>query len=179
MEIIMKKNWISMLLRGIIAVIFGLLALFYPSITLSLLIVLFGIYVFAYSFLAIIFSLYNRSLDPNWWLHFLEGLIGVIAGIIVFSMPTLTAILLFYIIAAWAIITGIIQIILYIKLQKMYANEMFLGLSGLLAIIIGILLFRFPIGGIVMAAWMIGLFAVIFGILLITSAFSIKNAMKK
>lgn len=179
MEIIMKKDWVSLLLRGIIAVIFGLIALIYPSITLSLLIVFFGIYVFAYSILAIISSIYSHSFDPNWWLHFLEGLIGVIAGIMVFSWPTITAIILFYIIAAWAIVTGILQIILYIKLQKVFANEVFIGLSGILALIIGILLFRFPIGGIIMAAWLIGFFALIFGILLIASAFRIRGAMKK
>ena len=171
MRNIMKQSTWSVLLRGIIAIIIGIFALTYPKMTLSILVGLFGIYVFINGLLAIIFSLYGRQYqDKNWWFYLAEGLFGLAIGIIVFTLPVITSMVLIYLIATWAIITGLIQIFAYIKLQKIFQHEVLILISGLLSLIIGIILFRFPLGGIMTVTWIIGLYVLIYGILCIVSA---------
>ncbi len=169
-HIIKQSTW-SVLLRGAIAIIIGIFALTYPKMTLSILVGLFGIYVFINGLLAIIFSLYGRQYqDKNWWFYLAEGLFGLAIGIIVFTLPVITSMVLIYLIATWAIITGLIQIFAYIKLQKIFQHEVLILISGLLSLIIGIILFRFPLGGIMTVTWIIGLYVLIYGILCIVSA---------
>ncbi len=172
MKKIMERPRWSIILRGIIAIFLGIFALFYPGMTLAILIALFGIYVFANGLLAVIFAAYDRKYsDEHWWLYGLEGIIGLIVGILVFSWPALTSIILVYIISAWAIVTGVIQIFAYIRLQQVFESEVLLLLSGLFSIVIGIILLRFPIGGLMTVTWVVGLYVFLYGSLLITSAF--------
>ena len=169
-NIIKHPTW-SVLLRGAIAIVLGIFALTYPRMTLSILVGLVGIYIFINGLLAIIFSLYGRQYqDKNWWFYLAEGLFGLAIGIIVFTLPVITSMVLIYLIATWAIITGLIQIFAYIKLQKIFQHEVLILISGLLSLIIGIVLFRFPLGGIMTVTWIIGLYVLIYGILCIVSA---------
>jgi uncharacterized membrane protein HdeD (DUF308 family) len=166
-----KPTW-SLLLRGAIAIVVGLFALFSPNMTLSILVVLIGAYIFANGLLAIVFSLYGRQYeDPSWWFYLTEGIIGMLIGFVIFIWPAITSLILLYAIATWAILSGIIQIITYIRLQRIFEREILLLAGGLLSIIIGLIFFRFPLGGIVTITWIIGLYAVIFGILTMISAF--------
>ncbi len=170
-HIIKQSTW-SVFLRGILAVLIGLFALTYPKMTLSILVGLVGLYVFVNGLLAVIFSLYGRQYqDRNWWFYLAEGVFGLAVGIIIFTLPIITSIVLIYIIATWAIITGLIQIFAYFKLQKIFQHEILILISGLLSLIIGVIFFRFPLGGIMTVTWIIGLYALIYGILCIASAF--------
>lgn len=172
MRHIMRQSTWSVLLRGVIAITLGIFALTYPRMTLSILVGVFGIYVFINGLLAIIFSLYGRQYqDRNWWFYLAEGVFGLVIGIIVFSLPIITSLVLIYIIAFWAIVTGLIQIFAYIKLQKIFHHETLILISGLLSLIIGIILFRFPLGGIMTVTWILGLYVLIYGILCVVSAF--------
>lgn len=174
---IQKPQW-SVLLRGLLALFIGLFALFSPNITLSILVILIGAYIFANGLLAIVFSLYGRQYeDPSWWFYLSEGIVGILIGFTIFIWPAITSLILLYAIATWAIFSGVIQIITYIKLQRIFEQEILLLVGGLLSIVIGLIFFRFPIGGIVTITWIIGLYAVIFGILSIISAFKARNTL--
>lgn len=164
-----SSTW-AMWLRGIIAIIIGLFTLFFPNITLSILVILVGLYILMNGVLAIVFSFYGRQYeDKSWLLYLLEGIVGSIVGLAVLLLPKMTSILLLYFIAAWAIVTGIVQIAAYIKLQRIFERELLLLIGGILSIVIGIVFFRFPLQGIVAITWIVGLYALIFGILTITS----------
>ena len=165
----------SLYFRGIIALLFGLFALTYPHVTLSILVTIFGIYVFASGLMTMLLALFSRDYDIGWWIYFLEGLVSMIVGIVVFCLPDMTAIVLVYLMALWAMITGIMQIIAYIKLHAIFENDLLLCLNGLLSIIISILLFRFPIVSIIMIAWILGFYAFIFGVLSLLSAIKQKQ----
>jgi len=172
-----KSVWTGTL-RGLIAIIFGLFALFYPHDTLSFIIIIFGLYVLINGILAIIFSLYGWQYhEPDWWFYLIEGIASTIFGLIIFFLPLITGMFLIYIIAIWAIITGIIQIIAYIKLQKVFEKQTLLLISGLLSIILGVVFFKFPLSGIVTITWIIGLYALIFCIISIISVFQTKHAV--
>lgn len=159
----------SLILRGGVALIFGLFALSYPHFTLSFFVIIFGIYVFASGLMTLLLALFSREYDTNWWVYFFEGLFSMIAGIIVFCWPDMTAVIFLYILALWAMFTGIMQIVAYIKLHSIFENDLLLCFSGLISIIISIVLFRFPIESIVMIAWILGVYSFVFGLLSILS----------
>lgn len=176
-HIIRQPAW-SLLLRGLIAIFVGLFALFYPTMTLSIFVILLGIYIFANGILAMIFSFYDRQYqDKHWWIYGIEGLLGLLVGIIVFTWPIMTTIALIYLVATWAIITGIIQIIAYMKLHKIFEHEMLILLAGILSIVFGIFFFKFPTAGLITATWIVGFYALIYGFLALASAFRTKRRL--
>jgi len=161
------RNWWAVLIRGIAAVIFGILALILPGLTLRVLVALFGAYALVDGVFSIVAAV--RAIERRrsfGWLLF-EGIVGIIAGLLTFFYPGLTALVLLYFIAAWAILTGISEIVEAIELRQRIHNEWLLVLGGVASIIFGILLFLFPGGGALTIIWLIGIYAIIFGVLLI------------
>ncbi|HEX2621963.1 MAG TPA: HdeD family acid-resistance protein [Phototrophicaceae bacterium] len=159
----MSKSWWVFLLRGILSILFGITALIMPGLTLATLIIVFGVYAVIDGVATIFYAFSTRQSDENWWMHLLEGIIGIIAGVLIVTWPGITAITLILVIAFWAIMTGIMQIAAAIRLRKEIDNEFWLGLSGLLSIIFGILAFRFPGDGALALIWLIGIYAIVFG----------------
>lgn len=160
--------------RGMIALIFGLFALTYPHFTLSILVVIFGIYVFASGLMTMLLALFSREYDISWLIYFLEGFLSMAAGILVFCLPDITAIIFLYILALWALFTGIMQLIAYIRLHSIFENDLLLCVNGIISIVISVLLFRFPFQSILMIAWIVGFYAFIFGLLSILSVIHTK-----
>lgn len=172
----LSRYWWLVMLRGVFAVIFGLLAIFMPAITLAVLILFFGAYVLVDGVSNVIYARSERDQNEHWWLGFLEGLVSIVAGILVFAMPGLTGIVLLYLIAFWAILTGIVEIGSAIQLRKEIDNEVLLGLSGLLSIAFGVLLVVFPAGGAVAVAWIIGFYAISFGVTMIAFGWKLRSS---
>ena len=172
----MADYWWLLLLRGIAAVIFGLLALFMPAVAGLSLVFLWGAYTLADG----IFSLWAgivgsaASTGSRWWLA-ITGVLGIAAGLIAFFAPALTAGILLIFIAIWAIIIGVMAIIGAIQLRKEIEGEWLLILSGAIAIIFGILMFTRPASAALAVVWMIATFAIIFGIDLIMLAFKLRS----
>ena len=171
----LSRYWWLLALRGATAVIFGILAFLWPGITLQVLVILFGAYVLVDGISSLITGISNRSTNDRWWVMVLEGLAGVAAGIIAFIWTDVTAVVLLYIIAAWAIITGVLEIVAAVSLRKEIEGEWALALSGLASIIFGVLLFAFPGAGALAVVWIIGAYAIVFGILLIYLALKVRN----
>lgn len=169
-------HWWALALRGAIAILFGLAALLRPGIALEALILLFG----AYALVDGVFSIVGvfggtRSGTPR-WLLLIEGVASVLAGLIAFFLPGLTAILLLYLIAAWAIVTGISEIVMAIRLRKEIAGEWALIVGGAFSVLFGVILAVVgPVVGLISLLWLIGFYAVAFGILMLITAFSVRG----
>lgn len=159
------NHWWLTALRGVFAVLFGLATFFWPGATLSALVLLFGFYVLFDGVVALATSLSNWR--DKWWLLSLEGIIGIVVGVITFVWPAITAVTLVYLIATWALITGTLEIAAAIQLRREIDNEWVLGLSGIASIIFGLLVFIWPGAGTLAILWMIGAYALLFGGLLI------------
>jgi uncharacterized membrane protein HdeD (DUF308 family) len=138
----LARNWWLLLIRGILAVLFGLMAFAWPTLTLVTLVLLYGAYAFVDGLTAIWVGVSSRA-----WGVLLFGILGVIVGIYTFFYPGVTAIALLYLIAAWTIVRGIFEIVTAIQLRKEISYEWALIVSGLISIIFGIVLLANPGAG--------------------------------
>ncbi len=172
----MAQHWWLTLLRGIAAVIFGILALVWPGITALSLVLLWGAYAFADGIFALGAAIMGKAATTGqrWWLA-LTGVLGILAGLVAFFAPVLTGGVLLIFIAIWSIAIGVMAIIGAIQLRKEIEGEWLLILSGILAIVFGVLMFMQPIAGALAVVWMIATFAIIFGIDLIWLSFKLKG----
>lgn len=171
--VVLAQNWWTLALRGLAAVIFGILAYIWPDVTFTVLVLLFGAYALWDGVFALIGAF--RTQGERRWMLVLEGLVGIAAGLVTFFWPGAATLAILTIIAAWAIITGIFEIIAAIRLREEIEGEWFLLLSGLLSVLFGIALAIWPAAGLVAVTWMIGAYAIIFGILLIGLGFRLRN----
>lgn len=169
----LARNWWLLVLRGICAILFGVMAFTWPGLTLGALVLLFGAYAFADGLMAFVAAFSGMGVTP-WWVLLLEGLAGVGAAAIVVFDPGLTAFALLYVIATWAIVTGVFEIAAAIQLRKEIAGEIWLALAGLASLVFGLLLIGRPIAGVVAIVWMIGGYACVFGVLLVALGFRVR-----
>ena len=153
------------MLEGVAAVAFGLLALSRPGITLGALIVLFAAYAFADGIFAIAGAINRTDLSGHWGARLLRGILSIIAGIVAMTYPAMTAVALLFLIAGWAVVTGIVEISAAIRLRKVISGEWLLITGGVLSILFGLALAAFPGAGILTVVWLIGTYAIIFGAL--------------
>jgi uncharacterized membrane protein HdeD (DUF308 family) len=172
----LARNWWLLMLRGVIGVVFGIVALFWPGATLLSLVFLWG----AYALVDGVFSLWAAITGrvgekaSRWWLA-AAGIAGIAAGIIAWVMPGATALALLVLVAAWAIVTGAMQVWGAIKLRKEIQGEWLLGLSGSLSILLGIVLLLQPAAGALAVVWWIGAFAIIMGFVYIGLALKLRK----
>lgn len=161
----LSRNWWVVMLRGLAGILFGIITFFAPAISLAALVLLFGAYAFADGVLAIVSAIRHRAAD-RWWMLLLEGIVGIAAGVLTFLWPGITALALLYVIAAWALVTGVFEIAVAIRLRKVITGEWLLALSGVLSIALGVLLVIFPGAGALAVVIWIGAYAFVFGALL-------------
>jgi len=161
-------------LRGIAAIIFGVLAFAWPGVTLLTLILFYGAFALVDGVLAIIAAITGGAPGPRWWLA-IVGLLGIAAGLLTFLMPGLSALVLLFFIAGWAIATGVFQIMGAIQLRKEIDNEWFLILGGIISVLFGIGVMLAPGAGALALIWVIGAYALIIGVLLVALAFRLKK----
>jgi len=169
------RNWGWIVLRGVAAVLFGVLAFVLPGITLAVLVIVWGAYALADGILSLIAAYRVRDQGKPFWSLVIVGLLGIAAGIVTFIWPGMTALLLLIFIAAWAIVMGIFQIIAAIRLRKEIQNEWLLGLSGVLSVLFGIIMFVQPGAGAIAVIWVIAAYAIVFGVLLIWLGLRLKK----
>ncbi len=164
------NNWWALALRGAIGVLLGIFTFLVPGITLAALVILFG----AYAIIDGIINLIGASKAPaghqRWWTLVLEGVVGILAGILTFIWPVITTVVLVYLIAFWAIITGVLEIAAAIRLRKAISGEWILILLGVISIVFGVLLAAAPVVGAIVITFWFGIYAFVFGILLIVLA---------
>ena len=163
-------HWWVVLLRGLVAIAFGVMAFAWPGLTIALLVIIWG----AYALIDGIFSLV-AGIRAKYGAMIVVGLLGIAAGIVTFLWPGITAITLLWIIAFWAIFSGAMQIAAAIRLRREVQGEWILILSGICTVVLGALLLLYPGAGAVSVAWLIASFAIVWGVLLLILAFKLKG----
>jgi uncharacterized membrane protein HdeD (DUF308 family) len=175
MAAILARNWWALFLRGIVAVLFGILTFIWPGLSLAVLVLLFGAYVLVDGLFAIVAAMKAPARNKRWWVLLLEGIVGVIIGVLTFFWPAMTALALLYFIAMWAIITGVLEIGAAIRLRKSISNEWLLIVSGFLSILFGLALIIMPVAGALAVVWLIGAYAIVFGALLMALSIRLRK----
>ncbi|HLL99091.1 MAG TPA: DUF308 domain-containing protein, partial [Rubrobacteraceae bacterium] len=169
-------HWWALAIRGGIAILFGLAALLRPGIALEALILLFGAYALVDGVFAIVGVFGGTRGGTPRWLLLIEGIAGILAGLIAFVLPGLTALLLLYLVAAWAIFTGIFEIATALRLRREIRGEWALIIGGALSVLFGVILVVVsPFAGLLSLIWLIGIYAIAFGILMLVTAFSVRG----
>jgi uncharacterized membrane protein HdeD (DUF308 family) len=172
----LADNWWLLLLRGLAAVAFGVLAFVWPGLTLITLIWLWGAYALSDGVIAIsaAFNASGGDAGPRWWLG-LSGVVSILAGAVAFWYTGMTTLVLLMFIAAWAVIIGATQIWSAIALRRVLQHEWLLILNGVLSIAFGVILMVQPGAGALAVAWMIAWYAIFFGVLYIALAFRLRQ----
>jgi uncharacterized membrane protein HdeD (DUF308 family) len=175
MDTLLTRNWGWVALRGVVAVIFGLLTFMNPGITLSVLVLFFGAYSLVDGVFAVIAAIRNRRAEGHWVALLIGGIAGIIIGVCTFFAPGITAIVLLYFIAVWALVMGFSEIVAAIRLRKVITGELMLMLAGVASVVLGLFLLSRPaLGAIALVVW-IGAYAFVSGILLIALGFRLRS----
>jgi uncharacterized membrane protein HdeD (DUF308 family) len=171
---VIARNWWALLIRGIVAIIFGILAFIWPGATILAIGILFGAYAFVDGIFAIVATVRAAEAGERWWPFLIEGIVGILIAAITFYDIRITLLALYLTIAAWAFITGIFEIVAAIQLRKAIANEFWLILGGIASIAFGVLMVIFPLIGALALIWLIGSYAIIFGIIMVAFSFRLR-----
>jgi uncharacterized membrane protein HdeD (DUF308 family) len=172
---VLARNWWALLIRGIAAVIFGLLAFFWPGATGFALVLLFGAYAFIDGIFALVSAVRAAQAHERWFAFLAEGIVGLVIAALVVFYPGLAGLSIYFAIAIWAILTGILEIVAAFQLRALMKNEWMLVLGGILSIVFGVLLFYNPLVGIITVIYLIGFYAILFGIIMIAFSFRLKS----
>jgi uncharacterized membrane protein HdeD (DUF308 family) len=170
----LTRNWWLLLVRGIVAICFGLLALFSPGLTLAALVIMYAVYAIAdgvCAFAAAVAS--DAKTSSTWWLV-IVGALGIAAGLFMLVRPGLTAIALVMLAGIWAILHGLVEIMAAIQLRKYIDNEWALIIGGLLSVLFGTFVFVRPGAGALALIWVIGIYAIAFGVLIVAFSFRLR-----
>jgi uncharacterized membrane protein HdeD (DUF308 family) len=171
----LTRNWWMWLIRGIAAIIFGILAFRWPAATIVVIGVLFGAYALVDGIFAIFATVRAAQTQQRWWPFLIEGIVGILIAAITFYDIRITLLALYLTIAAWAILTGIFEIIAAIQLRKHIANEIWLIIAGIASMAFGVLMIYYPLAGALAIVWLIAAYAIVFGILMIGFALRLRG----
>jgi uncharacterized membrane protein HdeD (DUF308 family) len=166
---IQAPSWWSLVWRGAVAILFGVAVLLFPPTAVAVLVAFFGAYALVDGVLNLAGAVRARRAGGGgmWWSLALEGVVGVACGLVAFFWPGFTAEALILLMASWSLVTGVAEIVAAIRLRKQIEHEWLLGLTGVLSVAFGILLFFMPVVGVIVIAAWIGAYALIFGALLV------------
>lgn len=171
----MARHWWTLTLRGALAILFAIVVFVSPLGAGLILVLFFGAYALVDGVLALIAAARLSHADENWQPLIIEGVLGILFGIIAFADPAAMAIALVYVAAAWAILTGILEIVAAVRLRRAIADEFWLILTGIVSLIFGIVLLANPLVGFGALAWLLGAYALLFGLLLIALSLRLRG----
>lgn len=167
MTSMLSRKWWALSVRGVIYVAFGLTALLWPDLTFAVFVFLFGVFALLDGAVSVFAAIGRGRAGTQWGSLLLEGLIGVATGIVVLVWPGMSGLILLYVVGAWAVLTGVLEISAAIRLRREIEGEWILVVNGLLSIGLGALIYLWPAGGVMAIVWMLGLYAIVFGALLL------------
>jgi uncharacterized membrane protein HdeD (DUF308 family) len=176
---LLARNWWVFLLRGIIAILFGVAALVFPQAAFLSLVLIFGAFALVDGVFAIIAAFTSGAKSENWWWLILEGVFGILIGVLTIWQPAAVGLAWIFMIAAWAVVTGIFEIITAIRLRKVITGEWALILGGVISVLFGLLAAFFPASGVFAVGTLIGIYAMLFGISMIVLALNLRKFRAK
>jgi uncharacterized membrane protein HdeD (DUF308 family) len=168
------RSWWVPALRGIFGILFGVLALMWPGLTLLTLVALFAAYALLGGIASVIGAIGHRRVDDDWWLPLLLGLVSIGAAIVAVVNPVLTTLVLIMVIAANALVTGVLDIVAAVRLRRELQGEWLLALSGIASVVFGALVFMYPLAGAIALVWMVSVYAIVTGVLLLSLAIRVR-----
>jgi uncharacterized membrane protein HdeD (DUF308 family) len=171
----LSRQWWMTLFRGLISILFGVLVISRPLISLITLTLLFGAFALVDGIVHVVSAFSGRAHNERWWVLLLAGLCGIAIGVLTFMNPGITALVLLVYIAIWAIIIGVLEITYAIRLRREIEGEFWLALAGLLAVTFGVLLLARPGAGALSVLWLIGVYAIASGVIHIVLAFEARG----
>jgi uncharacterized membrane protein HdeD (DUF308 family) len=164
MQQLMNNFRTMFLFRGIVAILFGILTLVWPKLALTVLVLLFGLFAAISGITAVVAALRNRG-EPGWGVHLLQGMLGILAGAVALIWPGITALAFLYLLAAWAIIIGILEFVAPLAFPMSGGRAVLTALVGVVSVVFGVFIAFQPASGLLAVAWLIGLYAMVVGIL--------------
>ncbi|HTM50792.1 MAG TPA: HdeD family acid-resistance protein [Bryobacteraceae bacterium] len=174
MRPLMAWNWWTLTIRGLVAILFGVFTFFWPAVTLTVLALLFGAYALVDGIFNVVSAVRGGPDQERWWVILLQGVISLGAGLLTAFWPAITVLALIYVLAAWAILTGLLELAAAVKLRQYITGEWLLALAGVASVVFGLLLIVQPFAGAIVVAWWIGAYALIFGAILIGLSFRLR-----
>jgi uncharacterized membrane protein HdeD (DUF308 family) len=168
------RSWWVPALRGIFGILFGVLALMWPGLTLLTLVALFAAYALLGGIASVIGAIGHRRVDDDWWLPLLLGLVSIGAAIVAVVNPVLTTLVLVLVIAANALVTGVLDIVAAVGLRRALHGEWLLALAGIASVVFGALVFMYPLAGAIALVWMVSVYAIVTGVLLLSLAVRVR-----
>jgi len=175
MNIALARNWWSLVIRGIAAILLGVVTFAWPGITLAALVLLYGAYALVDGVMAIIGAVRAVQSHERWGALLIEGIAGIAAAAITMLWPGITALALVFVIAAWAIVTGVVELVAAVRLRKYVTGEWLLALSGIASIAFGVLIIMAPLAGALVIALWVGAYALVFGVLMVALGFRLRS----
>ncbi len=176
---VLARNWWALLVRGIAAILFGILAFALPGTTLFVLVMLFGAYALVDGVFALVAAVRAAEAHTRFWPLAVEGIVGSVIGLATFFYPGITAMALLFLIAAWAVLTGILEIAAALQLRRELAGEIWLVVSGVLSIAFGILIVAFPGGGVLAVLWILAVYAILFVAALVALGLRLRSSLAR
>lgn len=174
MQLAVRDYRRMLLFRGIIAILLGILILVWPKIALAILVYIFGAFAIIGGIIAVATAL-RYTHEEGWALLLVEGILGIVAGVVAFAWPGITVFFFVFLIAAWAFVTGILELVSAFMVPLGAGRGWLLGLTGIVSIIFGVLIAIRPIAGLFAIVWLIGIYAIVFGILFIVRYFQSRS----
>jgi uncharacterized membrane protein HdeD (DUF308 family) len=172
------NNYRNMFLfRGIAAIVFGVLTLVWPKLTILALVVLFGIFAIISGIAVVAAALQNRE-EHGWGVFLFEGILWLLVGVVALIWPGVTALSFLYLLAAWAVITGILELVAPLSFPMSGGRGVLMVLSGVISIVFGILIAVQPAAGLLAVVWLIGIYAIVFGILHLVAYFEARSVSR-
>jgi uncharacterized membrane protein HdeD (DUF308 family) len=169
----LTRYWWAVALRGLAAVLFGVAAFVWPGATLAALVLLFGAYALVDGIFNVVYAFSSGTTSRGPLV--LQGIVSIGLGVVALAWPGITTVALLYVIAAWAVVTGVLEIVAAIELRKVIENEWLMGLGGIASIAFGVILAVQPQAGALAMVWLIGAYAIVFGALLIVLGFKLRS----
>jgi uncharacterized membrane protein HdeD (DUF308 family) len=174
---VLARNWWAFVIRGVLAVLFGLIALFLPGVTMLSLVIVFAAYAVTDGVFAIVAAVRAAKAGERWMLFVLEGIVDIVAGIVAVAWPALTVVVFVALIAAWALVTGALTLVAASRVDDGRARVWLIAAS-IVSILYGVLLVAAPLAGAVVLTWWIGAYALVFGIAMLVFAFRLRAKFK-
>jgi uncharacterized membrane protein HdeD (DUF308 family) len=176
---VVARNWWALALRGILGMVLGVFAGLMPAAFFAALVLAFGAYAFADGVLNIVAALRDARGERGWWSLLLAGVAGVLAGIAAFAAPALTALVLLYVIAGWAVVTGVLEIVAAVRLRREIAGEWLMALNGVASVLFGALIMIAPAAGALAVVLLIGVYAFLSGLVLLALGIRLRGEARR